>query len=252
MWRLWQKDTKSQDCWAWWLTVVHAAAVLQSCFPQTSHTLQPTESFLADFIGVIYGSKLGTGVLILINWLAQKVVHFHNIAYLGRTSSTIPWYANPEVKDSSCISSKPFSLYLGLFLLLLSVFNMSENCRDVSKIGNPDREPWYPAGENIWHFRKLGRISFQPHRGHYLSRLARQVAEICSFEDWQSLMKTLFLGWGFGWLHLRPLKGPRPSSQGKVTLVAPNQVSQFESLLTSLNTNWNCQLLKPKQNLIYA
>lgn len=152
--------TKSQDCWAWWLTVVHAAAVLQSCFPQTSHTLQPTESFLADFIGVIYGSKLGTGVLILINWLAQKVVHFHNIAYLGRTSSTIPWYANPEVKDSSCISSKPFSLYLGLFLLLLSVFNMSENCRDVSKIGNPDREPWYPAGENIWHFRKLGRISF--------------------------------------------------------------------------------------------
>ena len=102
MWRLWQKDTKSQDCWAWWLTVVHAAAVLQSCFPQTSHSLQPTESFLADFMsrqrcfGVIHGSKLGTGVLILINWLAQKVVHFHNIAYLGRTSSTIPWYAtNP-------------------------------------------------------------------------------------------------------------------------------------------------------------
>lgn len=71
----------------------NAAAVLQSCFPQTSLTLQPTESFLADFMpgqrcfGVIHGSKLGTGVLILINWLAQKVVHFHNIAYLGRTSS---------------------------------------------------------------------------------------------------------------------------------------------------------------------
>ena len=58
--------------------------------------------------------------------------------------------ANPKVKDSSCISSKRFSLYLRLFLLLLSGFNMSENCRDVSKIGNPDREPWYPAGENIY------------------------------------------------------------------------------------------------------
>lgn len=166
--------TKSQDCWAWWLTVGmlppfsnHASHKHHSPFSPQSLFLQTScrgRGVLGSFMGqnsapVSSSSSIGSPKR-LCTFTTSLTLDERLQTSMICKSSTIPWYANPEVKDSSCISSKRFSLYLGLFLLLLSVFNMSENCRDVSKIGNPDREPWYPAGENIWHFRKLGRISF--------------------------------------------------------------------------------------------